>query len=138
MLILPIEEQQERLEASGHRLKKASMAGLSAHCRVGEMHVRVKSPFSWAVLQHQPSTTLSLNIWQSSLAGCQKLAEPGQLYTMWLRIIPESALVRRNYGRRGSLASSKVHFLNPALTGAVARFSVTVQLATFDSPSVSH
>lgn len=83
LVLAPEKEEQERMKASGHRLKSVLQPledGIrSGPCRcdvgVGVRYMRGKSfPFSGTVLEQHPPTTLPLNFWQGSLKGCQSLA----------------------------------------------------------------
>lgn len=68
LILATEEEEQERMEASGQRLKKAfSTLGrwhqwwaLSGCCRVGEIHGSRMSPFPWGSPRAAPSYSLAL------------------------------------------------------------------------------
>lgn len=114
------EEEQERMEASGQRLKKAFSTLGRWHqwwarlgcCRVGEMCGSRMSPFPRGSPRVAPSYSLALEHLARISEGLW--LNLGWLYTMWLWIIPETCLIQRNHRNTDSLAALEVRFLDSA------------------------
>ena len=114
------EEEQERMEASGHGLKRFLLPledGFSSGrswCAAGWVRgMRGKS-------LHFPGTDLQQHLlplcpWvfgKDFWRTVRDWLNPGWFYPMWRQIIPESPLAQRNHRREDSLASLEVHFLD--------------------------